>query len=127
MRMTLSLLAPFTALALAASPVLAQNREPFQRQALVDLAYVLGEAHGLRQLCAGSNDQYWRARMLKMLEAESADSAFEQRLRETFNSGFVSRQSQFIRCSPESREEEARVAAHGRNVARRLTGGPSAR
>jgi uncharacterized protein (TIGR02301 family) len=112
---------PFIVLALAiATTALSQQREPVQRQVLVDLAYVLGEAHSLRQLCAGPADQFWRNRMLKMIETESADHGFEQRLRETFNTGYVARQAQFTQCSPQSRDAETRVAAHGQDLARRL-------
>ena len=114
-------LALVVALTLAAAvPALSQQREPVQRQSLVDLAYVLGEAHSLRQLCAGPSDQFWRDRMLKMLEAESADRVFEQRLRETFNTGYIARQAQFTQCSPQSRDAETRVAARGQALAQRL-------
>jgi uncharacterized protein (TIGR02301 family) len=112
---------PLLVLTLAiATPALGQQREPVQRQVLVDLAYVLGEAHALRQLCAGPADQFWRNRMLKMIDTESADHGFEQRLRETFNTGYVARQAQFTQCSPQSRDAETRVAAHGQDLARRL-------
>jgi uncharacterized protein (TIGR02301 family) len=121
---TVSLLVVF-ALAIA-TPALGQQREPVQRQTLVDLAYVLGEAHSLRQLCAGPSDQFWRNRMLKMIETESADHAFEQRLRETFNTGYVARQAQFTHCSAQSRDAETRVAAHGQALAQRLIVEPTA-
>lgn len=109
-----------------ATPALGQQREPVQRQVLVDLSYVLGEAHSLRQLCAGPADQFWRNRMLKMIETESADRAFEQRLRETFNTGYLSRQAQFSQCSAQSRDAETRVAAKGQALARRLIVVPQA-
>ena len=108
----------------AAAPALGQHREPVQRQVLVDLAYVLGEAHALRQLCAGPSDQFWRDRMLKMMDAESTDRAFEQRLRETFNTGYIARQAQFTQCSPQSRDAETRVAAQGQILAKRLIVAP---
>ena len=118
-------LALVVAISLAAvSPALSQHREPVQRQVLVDLAYVLGEAHSLRQLCAGPGDQFWRNRMLKMLETESTDRAFEQRLRETFNTGYIARQAQFTQCSRQSRDAETRVAAQGQALAQRLIVAP---
>lgn len=113
------------ALLAIATPTLGQQREPVQRQVIVDLAYVLGEAHSLRQLCAGPADQFWRNRMLKVIETESADRAFEQRLRETFNTGYISRQAQFTHCSAQSRDAETRVAARGQDLARRLIVNPS--
>ena len=108
-----------------ATPALGQQREPVHRQVLVDLAYVLGEAHSLRQLCAGPADQFWRNRMLKMIETESSDRAFEQRLRETFNTGYIARQAQFTQCSPQSRDAETHVAARGQDLARRLIVAPA--
>lgn len=108
-------------LALTVSPALAQQREPAQRQVLLDLAYVLGEAHALRQVCAGPSDQFWRTRMMRMLEAESGDALFEGRLRDTFNAGYVGRQAQFTQCSAQSRDAEAKVAARGQSLAGRLT------
>jgi uncharacterized protein (TIGR02301 family) len=116
---------PLTLVLLAiATPSLGQQREPVQRQVLVDLAYVLGEAHSLRQLCAGPADQFWRNRMLKLIETEGADHGFEQRLRETFNTGYVARQAQFTQCSRQSRDAETRVAARGQELAKRLIVAP---
>lgn len=121
MRMRLQSLVVVIVAALAvAAPAVGQQREPVKRQVLVDLAYVLGEAHSLRQLCAGPGDQFWRNRMLKMIETEGTDGAFEQRLRDTFNTGYLARQAQFTRCSTQSRDAEARVAAKGQSLARRL-------
>lgn len=114
------IITPLLALCLAAGPVLAQDREPAQRQTLIDLAYVIGEAHALRQVCGGPNDQYWRDRMVKLIETESADRAFEERLRQTFNTGYVSRQAQYTSCSAQSREAETGVAAKGRALAQKL-------
>ena len=103
-----------------ATPALGQQREPVQRQLLVDLAYVLGEAHSLRQLCAGPGDQFWRGRMMKLVETEGAEHGFAERLRQTFNTGYVARQAQFTQCSSQSREAETSVAARGQDLARKL-------
>lgn len=112
------------ALAIAA-PAFGQQREPVQRQVLVDLSYVLGEAHALRQLCAGPSDQFWRNRMLKLVETEGAEHGFAERLRQTFNTGYVARQAQYTQCSAQSREAETRVAAHGQDLARKLIVSPA--
>ena len=103
-----------------ASPAFAQDRTPTQRQTLVQLAYVLGQSHALRQACMGPDDQYWRERMARLVQTESPDSAFDVRLRDSFNSGFSSGQAQFPSCSPESRAEEAREAGRGRALASSL-------
>ena len=71
----------------------AQEREPAERQTLVDLAYAIGESHALRQVCQGDGDQYWRERMEQLTQTEAADSGFEARLKQAFNSGFFARQA----------------------------------
>lgn len=107
-------------LALAAAPALAQDRSPALRQALVDLAYVLGESHALRQACEGASDQFWRTRMVRMTEVEAPDETLDRRLKESFNTGFASRQSEFPACSAASRKAEVSASIHGRDIAARL-------
>ncbi|MBR7621155.1 TIGR02301 family protein [Phenylobacterium sp. 20VBR1] len=108
------------ALAAMAFPVLAQDRSPALRQNLVDLAYVLGESHALRQACAGLDDQYWRTRMMNLVSTEKPDTALDARLKESFNTGFASRQSEFQACSPASRRAELAAANHGLDISNRL-------
>jgi uncharacterized protein (TIGR02301 family) len=102
------------ALALTAPALAQEPRSPEQRQALVDLAYVLGQSHALRQVCAGPGDQFWRGRMERLIAAEAPDPAFDRRLKESFNTGFAAAQSAFPECGPDSRREAAHVAARGR-------------
>jgi uncharacterized protein (TIGR02301 family) len=108
------------ALAALAFPALAQDRSPALRQSLVDLAYVLGESHALRQACAGVEDQYWRTRMINMVDAEKPDESLDRRLKESFNTGFASRQSEFQACTPASRRAEMAAASHGLDISNRL-------
>lgn len=108
------------ALTALAFPALAQDRSPALRQNLVDLAYVLGESHALRQACAGIDDQYWRTRMINMVTAEKPDEALDRRLKESFNTGFASRQSEFQACTPASRRAEMAAANHGLDISNRL-------
>ena len=110
----------FAAAVALTTPALAQDRTPTQRQTLVELAYVLGQSHALRQACMGPQDQYWRERMTRLVATESPDTAFDTRLRDSFNSGFSTSQAQFPSCGPESRTEEARAAAHGKALAASL-------
>jgi uncharacterized protein (TIGR02301 family) len=106
---------------LAAAPV----RPPDQRQTLVALAYVLGEAHALRTACRGAEDQVWRGRMSRMILVEQPDEGFRRRLVESFNNGFAGRQAQFPTCRPGAAGEERATAARGRELAQRLAaGGP---
>lgn len=99
------------------SPAVAQDRTPAQRQTLVELAYVLGQSHALRQACMGPLDQYWRERMARLVRTESPDNAFDVRLRDSFNAGFSTSQSEFPVCGPQSRAEEIKAAARGKALA----------
>ena len=96
---------------------------PQQRQQVVDLAYVLGEAHALHRLCAGADDNTWRGRMGRLLKAETPDAAYRQRLLESFNAGFVAEGAQFPKCTAKSADAEKTVAAQGRSLSRRLAAG----
>lgn len=106
-------------LSLVAAPALGQDRDPAARDALVSLAYVLGQAHALTQLCA-PGDQHWRSRMLSMVQTEGADHAFAERLRGQFNAGYLAGQARFPACSPASRAVESEVEAQGAALARRI-------
>jgi uncharacterized protein (TIGR02301 family) len=98
-------------------------RTPDERQAMVDLAYVLGEAHALRQACQGSDDQSWRDRMSAMMSVEAPDPELKRRMVEAFNSGFAARRAGAPDCGPEVAEAERATAERGRALARRLGGG----
>jgi uncharacterized protein (TIGR02301 family) len=108
------------AAALIAAPSAAQDRDPAGRQKLLDLAYVLGEAHALKQACEPAS-QYWRARMRRLIDLEKPDLAFETRLADRFNTGFTVRQSQFPACSTAARAEAAAAARRGRTLAQGLS------
>ena len=99
---------------------LAQERDPAGRQTLVDMAYVLGEAHALRQACQGATDQYWRTRMMQLVDTEQADAALTQRLKDAFNTGFVARQGAYPTCTPGARTAMTKVLARGKVLAGRL-------
>jgi uncharacterized protein (TIGR02301 family) len=96
------------------------HRSPPAREALVQLAYDLGEAHALHRLCAGPTDATWYARMQQLEAEEAADEGFRRRLVESFNSGFAAGASEFPACTPQSRAAERTVAARGAALARQL-------
>ena len=120
MRSKLLIAASLVALG-AAAPASAQDRSPGVRQTLVDLAYVLGEVHALRQACLGAEDQFWRARMIRMVEAEQADTALDRRLKEAFNTGYASRQSEFPECTGATRRAEIATLTKGQALAGQLS------
>jgi uncharacterized protein (TIGR02301 family) len=109
----LALLAPTAA-------AVAQDRDPVERQKLLDLAFTIGESHALRQVCQGAGDQYWRSRMVRLTEVEKADQAFDAQLRDKFNTGFAARQGEFPACDDASRQAEQAAARHGQAVAGKL-------
>jgi len=108
------------ALLVTATPVAAQPAGD-RGATLVALAAVLGQSHALRQACAGPSDQYWRARMMRLMDVEQPDERLGSRLTEAFNTGFASRRALFKTCTPAARRAEAAAAARGRA----LTGGLS--
>jgi uncharacterized protein (TIGR02301 family) len=104
----------------ASGPAQAQDRGPAERQTLLDLAFTLGESHALRQVCEGAGDQYWRARMMRLTEVETADQAFDAQLRDRFNTGFAAGQGQFPECGEASLRAEQQAARKGQALAARL-------
>lgn len=121
------LLIPLVIAGLLAGPLLpggaalAQERSPVERQTLVDLAYTLGRSHALRQACVGAGDQYWRDKMMDLSRTEAAEADFDARLKNAFNSGFASGQTEFPTCSADSRRAEAAAAQKGQGLASQLS------
>lgn len=108
------------AFALAATPALAQERSPEMRGALTSLTRVLGEAHALRQVCDGREDQYWRSRMNRLMETEQPDPALETQLKDGFNAGFAEAKRLYPTCGDSSRQALALAAVRGRELAWKL-------
>jgi uncharacterized protein (TIGR02301 family) len=104
---------------LAAAPAAAQATA--RGDTLVALAEVLGQSHALRQACAGPTDQYWRARMMRLMDVERPNGTLEGRLTEAFNDGYASRRALFKACSPQAKRAEAAAAARGRAIAAQLS------
>jgi uncharacterized protein (TIGR02301 family) len=111
-------------LALASAPSLglAQSirRSPQAREALVQLAYDLGEAHALHRLCAGPSDATWYARMQQLQAQEAADESFRRRLVQSFNGGFSAGSSEYTACTPKARAAERAITARGAALAQQL-------
>lgn len=115
------LIVPLLACLALAGPAFAQDRSPAARRTLVDLAYVLGQAHGLALVCDGQT-QTWRARMARLRELEAAEAAFDRQLVNGFNAGFVDAQGRFPTCTRAARAESAAVAARGRGLSQVIAG-----
>lgn len=104
------------ALAAAALPAAAQERTAAERQTLVELAYVLGEAHALRVACEGRSNQAWRNRMARVIELEAAEDALKRRLMDRFNTGYLAQSASHTACTDAAKNERRRVAARGREL-----------
>ncbi len=107
--------------AFAAGAALSQDRPADQRQRLLELAYALGESHALRQACEGEGDQFWRARMMRLVQVEHPGPTLETQLRERFNAGFVALRGQYPACDEASHEAEAQAARRGQALALKLS------
>lgn len=121
MRALIPALVTTLVLALSAGPAAARPRDAAHQRTLIELAGVLGESHALRQACEGPEDQYWRARMLRLLEVEAPAPELLADLKGAFNDGYADLRAAFTACTPRSRQAEAAAAARGRALARRLT------
>jgi uncharacterized protein (TIGR02301 family) len=104
----------------AAASAQPARRPGDERQTVVRLAYVLGQAHALRRLCAGPGDATWYARMQHLLAEEASDDASRRQLVESFNAGFANAQAEYGSCGPRSQAAERGVAEQGRSLALRL-------
>ncbi|WP_299006197.1 TIGR02301 family protein [uncultured Caulobacter sp.] len=104
-----------------AGAAVAQDRPADQRQRLLELAYALGESHALRQACEGEGDQFWRARMMRLVQVERPGPTLETQLRERFNAGFVARRGQYPACDEASHKAEAQAARRGQALALKLS------
>ena len=104
---------------LAAAPALAQE-EPTtgpRLETLAELAETLGEAHAIRALCNGDTDQTWRNYMQSLLDMEAPGGGQRRAaLTGAFNRGYRTQSSQRKSCTPDLRQVEAQIAAHGRAI-----------
>lgn len=109
----------------AATPPAPPEPDPRQRQMVVDLAYVLGEAHALHRACSDRENNTWRGRMSRLIQTEAPDQAYRQRLLDSFNAGFVARNAEFPVCTVKTVDAERKVAERGRDLARHISSGVS--
>lgn len=89
-------------------------------ESLIELAGVLGEAHAARSACAGEDDQTWRGYMQQMLDLEGPSGSNRGALTSAFNQGYRRQIRITPSCSPETRAQEAAIAARGRALSDRI-------
>lgn len=110
---------------LSAAPFASSQELPLRDQAYlrdaVRLADVLGAAHGVRYVCNGADDQYWRGHMIDLLELEAPQRGpLRQSMVRAFNNSFSDAQRRYRVCDQATVDAEARLAAEGRDLADRL-------
>lgn len=85
------------------------------------LAKNLGQLHYLRQLCFGTDDQYWRDFAGQMLRLETGpDASRREYLTRAFNAGFFQEQQRFKSCSSGVSVDVAAISENGRRLASML-------
>jgi len=104
-------------LAASAEPARAQEPEGPGIASLADLAATLGEAHAIRSLCNGDNDQTWRNYMQNLMDLEAPSGARRSSLTSAFNRGYRTQSSRHKSCTPDLPSVEAQIAARGRAIA----------
>lgn len=104
-------------LSVLALPAFAQERTIEMREALVDLARVLGESHALSQACEGADDQFWRSRMNRLVATEQAEPVLEREMKDSFNAGFAEARRLYSDCGEPTRRAERLAAVRGHEIA----------
>ncbi len=121
--MRMSLRAVALACVLAVVPGRAQAQEaPLGGGApieyVVELAELLGQAHAIRSICNGDDDQTWRNYMFNMLAIEAPESGGRKsQLTSAFNRGFRKQSNSARNCSSDIAQVEAQIASRGRVLA----------
>jgi len=120
--MRLTRLAPaILAAALATTPAGAQTpANPGHWAAVQELAQTLGQAHWIRVLCNGDQDETWRRYMQDLLELEGREGDQHTALVGAFNQGFRSLRTTYKSCTDDMKTAESKLAAHGKDLADQL-------
>lgn len=108
---------PLIALLAASAPP--PVRTAAERQILLDLAHVLGEAHALHRVCAGPADDTWRGRMGRLIDVEAPSETLKADLANAFNAGFTARDGKGKDCSAAAAAERE-LSRKGADLARKL-------
>ena len=111
----------FAAMASTPAPADAQARTQDYLRDVIKLAGVLGSAHGVRYVCYGDADQYWRQHMVDLLGMEAPErGSLRESMVRAFNNSFTRTRDRFDVCDQRARSAEADFAAEGRDIADKL-------
>ena len=88
---------------------------------VIALADTLGRAHGIRVLCNGNADQYWRRHMVRLLDMEAPNpGGLRQSMIEGFNAGFSYAGRIHRQCNSAATGADQEYAATGEAITNRL-------
>ncbi len=87
---------------------------------LHELAGTLGAVHYLAVVCEGRGNQYWRERMMTLLDAEAADRFLRAAMIEAFNDQYRASERAFPSCSGAARTAQRESAERGLFLAEAL-------
>lgn len=95
---------------------------PRSRTAMLqELAAALGAVHYFTVACDGRGNQYWRDRMIALVEAEApGDPRLRAAMIQTFNDQYRERERAFADCSPDARSARTEAALRGQTLSEAL-------
>lgn len=85
-----------------------------------DLAGLLGQAHYIRTLCNGANDQYWRNFMRDFLDLEGTVPSRRSIFVTAFNRGYSYQSHHAAICNHATASDEVRLAQKGKVLAEEI-------
>ena len=105
---------------LCCQPALAQNAPPYENR-LLRLSEIIGSVHFLTLLCRPDDGILWHEKMQEMLDVEATTELRRAKLIERFNSGFVSFQATYRKCTPSAQTALNRYISEAQVIVQNLT------
>jgi uncharacterized protein (TIGR02301 family) len=112
-----AVMAPLGAGAQEATPTLKRGQGESTEARLMQLSQILGALHYVRKLCAPSDGDFWRDRMMEMIRLEKPSVAEREQLIQQFNVGYDDATSRFPTCTADARSFASDTAKQGEKVA----------
>lgn len=98
------------------------DRTPAYINDTLRLSGVLGAAHGIRVVCNGPSDQFWRVYMQELLDLEAPERGTQLRsaMARAFNNSYSREARPGRSCDESTVQREASLAEQGRELAEKL-------
>ncbi len=102
-----------------------EPERPYQPQVLrsnllLSLSQTLGGMHYLRVVCEGRDEQYWRERMIELMELESGGYRLREAMITAFNEGYYDEERRHPQCGGNLQAAKDRLSAEGQRLAKQL-------